>query len=100
MSGRWQELPADDLPLRTELVAWRKGDAGLVKAWIDRQGVLVQEWVRSRAHEYLSQFPQEKPARLWHEAALDLVGWQRGGLAVKAALEWLRTWEENLRNAQ
>lgn len=96
--SRWAELPSELLPLRRELIAWRKGDAQLVKGWCDRQGTIPQEWIRARAHEYLQQFTTEKGARLWHEAALDLVAWQRGGLTPRAALEWLRTWEENLRN--
>jgi hypothetical protein len=96
--SRWQTVPTEWTPPRRELATWPKGDAAIVKAWVERQGPEVTEKVRERAQEYFLIYTTEKMARLWHEAALDLVMWQRGGLSPAKAKQWLRDWDEAVKS--
>ena len=92
-SQRWQSVPEQVIPLRSELVAWLRGDAPMVRAFVERQGPAVLAWVKERGGHYCAKYPGEKPNRCWHEAALDLIAWQRGGVLAGPALRWLRAWE-------
>lgn len=100
MSGRWQTIPDAPMALRSELVAWMKGDGAILKGWCLRQGPTVVDWVRVRGQMYEQVYTQEKPARLWHEAALDLLCWQRGGVSPRKALQWLRDFEATIQDGR
>lgn len=100
MSTRWQTVPAEPVALRSELVAWMRGDGAILKGWVLRQGPSIVDWVRVRGRMYEQVYTQEKPARLWHEAALDLLCWQRGGLSPRKALQWLRDFEATIQDGR
>lgn len=100
MSGRWQTVPDVPLTLREELIAWRKGDAQMIREWCQRQGPEVVDYVRVRGEMYGKLYPNEKPVRLWHEAAVDLLCWQRRGLPPGKAMQWLRDFEATIKEGQ
>lgn len=98
---RWASVPAEVIPLRRELVAWLKGDAALVRGFVERQGSdVVRAWIRERTALYAGKYPAEREARLWHESALDLVCWQRRVAEPGKMLRWIRQWEESVKEAQ
>ena len=90
---RWASAPPDDHPLRQELLSWTKAERDAVYAYVGRQYVPdIQRWIALRATQYRQAFPNEKELRLWHEAAADLVAWQRR-IKAKQVLPWLMEWE-------
>jgi len=94
MRGRWQETPEPTYSIRTELLAWTKAGRSAVYAFVDRQRTpAVNAWLEARAERYRQLFPAEKPLRLWHEAAADLVAWQRQ-VKAEEAIQWVEEWEE------
>lgn len=98
--NRWQTIPEEDIPLRRELMFWRKGDAQRIRQWVDRQPTAVREWITERGARYVPVYAGEKPVKLWHEAAVDLLCWQRAGLPPRKAMDWLRDFDEGIREAR
>ena len=97
---RWATVPATGFPVRTVLIAWRKGDAERVRAHVARQerfSAAVVPWITARAEQYRAAYAEEPMDRLRDEAALDLICWQRQESKARLVLEWLKRWEETVR---
>lgn len=95
LEQRWASVPepAASMPLRSDLTVWFLGSRDRVFAFLQRQSTAeVLAWLEGRAAAYQPEWPEEKPLRLWYEAALDLIAWQRR-LPPAKVLEWLREWD-------
>jgi hypothetical protein len=91
---RWGSAP-DEMPIRTELHTWSTPERNAVYAFMIRQNVRdVVLWIRERVAQYQAALPNEKTLRLWHEAALDVLSWQRR-MTVAGAAAWVVEWERN-----
>jgi hypothetical protein len=91
---RWGSAPAE-IPIRTALHNWSTPERNAVHAFMIRQNVMeVVLWIRERVAHYQAALPNEKTLRLWHEAALDVLAWQRR-MDVAAAAQWVVGWERN-----
>jgi hypothetical protein len=96
---RWGRVPENQFPVRTVLIAWRKGDADRVRAHVQRQipyNLSVSKWVSDREGAYHEAYVAEPLERLHNEAALDLICWQRQEPRARQVLEWLKRWEEQV----
>lgn len=96
MEIRWASVPtnAAQPELRGELLHWFPGSRDPVTGFIQRQATAdVLAWIEARAKAYAATFSDEKPLRLWYEAAADLIAWQRRRPA-SGILGWLRAWDE------
>lgn len=92
---RWASVPAEaeTLPLRQNLLSWTTPQRNAVYAYVGRQYTQeLQIWIELRATQYRQAFPDQKELRLWHEAAADLLGWQRE-IHPSKVLPWLAEWE-------
>lgn len=95
MEIRWASVPSEAAQpeLRGELLHWFVGQRDPVTGFIQRQATQeVLDWIESRAGRYAETFTDEKPMRLWYEAAADLIAWQLQRPAGRL-LEWLREWD-------
>lgn len=93
---RWGSAPTDH-PLRSQLHNWSKPERHAVHAFMLRQNIPdVVEAIRERVRAYLAAWPSETTLRLWHEAALDVLAWQRR-MTVAGAAAWVVEWERNTR---
>jgi hypothetical protein len=97
---RWASAPPEPIALRENLLSWTRDGREAVYAYMARQYTPeIQQWIERRASEYVAKFAGEKEIRLWHEAAADLVAWQRHITAGKV-LAWLTEWEKSVKQME
>lgn len=79
--------------MRDSLLTWTRAEREAVYAYVGRQYTPeVQQWLELRATVLRQQWPDQKELRLWHEAAADLIAWQRQ-ISAEQVLPWLAEWE-------
>lgn len=93
ITSYWASVPNTDVPLRQSLLRWPKGRREAVYAYMGRQMTEeIRDWIEARTAAYRAAYPGEKELRLWHEAAADLIAWQRSK-AIEDAMAWVEAWE-------